>query len=355
MLRQATDIRDGTPPQREPRHGEGDQDLHRQGDRRDRRLHVAAEDAGAQDERGRSTPARLAEATAPDRWPLHPSAWRCSREATAIARWSACSPCSPWRRWSWPSARPRSGGCRSPRPTTRPTASPTASASSSASTASPTAAPRAPKTSRVAQETHPGGPRLAHRRAARRRRTSHEQATPAGLDCVHEMNTINHYVGMQPIGRGRAGGAAARPLHHRDVRGDAARLRASAPRSAPAGAAGRGLRRASSAWMLVDLYALGQLAAFVTELQGRGRRSTSARPERIAGWGAPSSTVTVGMVAGLLVALMGFVVFGSLALAALPAGAGAGAGAAAALLRRRLRRRGSGSSATTCTRGAPSP
>jgi hypothetical protein len=30
-----------------------------------------------------------------------------------------------------------------------------------------------------------------------------------GLDCVHEMNTINHYVGMFPIAYRRAGGKAA--------------------------------------------------------------------------------------------------------------------------------------------------
>ena len=62
------------------------------------------------------------------------------------------------------------------------------------------------------------------------------------LDCVHEMDTINHYVGMYPIAAGGVLEKTFSPFLHRHARGHAARLRRQPTRPA-AGRAGPGLRR----------------------------------------------------------------------------------------------------------------
>jgi hypothetical protein len=62
-----------------------------------------------------------------------------------------------------------------------------------------------------------------------------------GLDCVHEMNTINHYVGMFPHRHRRAGGETAGQVLLCLVRGHAGELRDHRQDAAPDGA-GRRLR-----------------------------------------------------------------------------------------------------------------
>lgn len=121
-----------------------------------------------------------------------------------------------------------------------------------------------------------------------------------GLDCVHEMNTINHYVGMFPIA---TGAPVEKPLAKFFFAFFAVML------------AGFAIRRhrlrlavlavgcaAVAAWMLVDQYALGGLARQVEEYM----RETGAffkEPERIRAWGDNVALAT-HIVIGFLIAAM---------------------------------------------------
>lgn len=176
-----------------------------------------------------------------------------------------------------------------------------------------------PKTSRVAQET------TQEDLGWRSDEGAMQQDKPgadSGLDCVHEMNTINHYVGMRPIGVG----APVERLLSRYILGTfAVMLLAFALGSSRWRLAVLGVGFAAvSAWMLVDLYALGRLASFVTEYkEDAGRYFREA--ERIELWGENVGKVSTGVALGL-VALMGFIAFASwrwryfqLALALVPA------------------------------------
>lgn len=176
-----------------------------------------------------------------------------------------------------------------------------------------------PTTSRVAQETTQED---LGWRSDEGEMQKGKPGADSGLDCVHEMNTINHYVGMRPIG---VGAPVERLLSRYILAMFAVMLLAFALGSSKLrlGVLGVGFT-AVSAWMLVDLLPLGRLAAFVTEYkEDAGKYFREA--ERIDLWGENVSNATLGIALGL-VAVMGFIAFASwkwrsfqLALALVPA------------------------------------
>jgi hypothetical protein len=122
-----------------------------------------------------------------------------------------------------------------------------------------------------------------------------------GLDCVHEMNTINHYVGMFPIA---TGAPVERPLAKFFFAFFATMMIAFAvPQKKPRLIVlGVGFA-ATAAWMIVDQYVLGHLAAHVEEYM----RETGAffrEPERVKAWGENVTRITHIVIAGLIVAMV---------------------------------------------------
>ncbi|MEW5741662.1 MAG: hypothetical protein AB1938_22275 [Myxococcota bacterium] len=130
---------------------------------------------------------------------------------------------------------------------------------------------------------------------------------PQALDCVHEMNTINHYVGMHPI----EVGAPVERLLARYILGlfGVALLGfALASQKARVVALAVGFT-AVSAWMFVDLFARGRLAEAVGVYTSEAGKYFN-EAEKIAGWGVTLTHVTTGVALGL-VAVMAFLVFAS--------------------------------------------
>ncbi|MBS3936658.1 MAG: hypothetical protein KGZ43_10850 [Sulfuritalea sp.] len=127
-----------------------------------------------------------------------------------------------------------------------------------------------------------------------------------GLDCVHEMNTINHYVGMFPIA---TGAPVEKPLAKFFFGFFAVMLVGFAIRAKKLRLAVLSAGFAAvAAWMLVDQYALGNLAGHVEEYM-RETGTFFKEPERIRAWGDNVALVT-HMVIGLLIAAMIVVVVG---------------------------------------------
>lgn len=122
-----------------------------------------------------------------------------------------------------------------------------------------------------------------------------------GLDCVHEMNTINHYVGMFPIATGAPVekplakfffGFFAVMLIGFIVTQKKLRLTILAVGFA-----------AVAAWAIIDQYLLGHLAAHVEEYM----KETGAffrEPEKIKVWGDNVTKITGMVIAGLIVAML---------------------------------------------------
>jgi hypothetical protein len=124
----------------------------------------------------------------------------------------------------------------------------------------------------------------------------------AGLDCLHEMNTINHYVGMFPISTGAPVErhlakfffaffavmlvAFALPVERRRLR---------------LGILGLGFT-AVAAWLLVDQYVLGHLAANVQNYV-KDAVYYFNEPAKIQHWGETVRTVTNVAIIGLLAAM----------------------------------------------------
>lgn len=164
----------------------------------------------------------------------------------------------------------------------------------------------APKTSRVAQETTQED--LGWREADGTPVAEAKTAESGGaLDCVHEMNTINHYVGMRPIGVG----APVERLLGRYILGMfAVMLIAFALRKASwrppllvAGFVG------VSTWMWVELLVAARLEAFITTYKEEAARYFN-EAERIAAWGENLRMATIGVAVGLM-AIMVLVVVGT--------------------------------------------
>lgn len=127
-----------------------------------------------------------------------------------------------------------------------------------------------------------------------------------GLDCVHEMNTINHYVGMFPIA---TGAPVEKPLAKFFfgffgvmLAGFMVTKRKTRLLVLSAGFA------AVAAWMLVDQYVLGHLAAHVEDYV-RESGTFFRDPERIKHWGDNvlhiSHIVIVGIIVAMAVVLAG--------------------------------------------------
>lgn len=122
-----------------------------------------------------------------------------------------------------------------------------------------------------------------------------------GLDCVHEMNTINHYVGMFPIS---TGAPVEKPLAKFFFGFFAVMLAGfMAPRRKTrlfvlsAGFA------AVAAWMLVDQYVLGALNAHI-ERYVNDAATFFNEPDKIKVWGDNVRNVTHLVIAGLIVAML---------------------------------------------------
>jgi hypothetical protein len=124
-----------------------------------------------------------------------------------------------------------------------------------------------------------------------------------GLDCLHEMNTINHYVGMFPIS---TGAPVERHLAKYFFAFFAVMLLAFAVpeqrRRWRLGVLGVGFA-AVAAWLLVDQYLLGQLAAHVRSYVSDAVYYFN-EPEKIHRWGDTVRRVTNITIAGFIVAMV---------------------------------------------------
>ncbi|MDY0011883.1 MAG: hypothetical protein RBS40_03200 [Rhodocyclaceae bacterium] len=117
------------------------------------------------------------------------------------------------------------------------------------------------------------------------------------LDCVHEMNTINHYVGMHPIG---IGAPVERQVSRFIIAMFAVCLLGFLVRSRRQRLLVLGLGFAGvSAWMVGDLFVLGGLDKF-TEQYIKDAGAFFREPERIQAWGHTLTAVTTGVAVGLV-------------------------------------------------------
>ncbi|MBP7522319.1 MAG: hypothetical protein KA896_17975 [Leptothrix sp. (in: Bacteria)] len=127
-----------------------------------------------------------------------------------------------------------------------------------------------------------------------------------GLDCVHEMNTINHYVGMFPIS---TGAPVEKPLAKFFVAFFVVMMAAFAVIERRARLAVLGLGFAAvAAWAVVDQFVLGHLASHVKAYVEEAG-TFFKEPEKIQAWGDNVALYTkVGV--GVLVAAMAVVWLG---------------------------------------------
>lgn len=153
--------------------------------------------------------------------------------------------------------------------------------------------------SRLSKETEQRdlGDDLEHRDGG----ASGAQAQQIGLDCMHEMNTINHYVGMYPI---ETGAPVERPLAKYFFGFFAVMLLAFAFRSKKIQLAilGAGFT-AVAAWMVGELYVIDTVDPFVKNYMAEAARFFN-EPERIAQWGTTLRTVTAAVTAGLILIMV---------------------------------------------------
>lgn len=126
-----------------------------------------------------------------------------------------------------------------------------------------------------------------------------------GLDCVHEMNTINHYVGMFPIA---TGAPVEKPLAKFFFGFFAVMMLAFVPTQKK-----QRLQLLSlgftlvTAWMLVDQYVLGHLESHVQAYMAEAG-TFFKEPDKIQAWGnnvrAVSNVVIVGLIAVMAVVVV---------------------------------------------------
>ncbi len=127
-----------------------------------------------------------------------------------------------------------------------------------------------------------------------------------GLDCVHEMNTINHYVGMFPIA---TGAPVEKPLAKFFFGFFAVMMVAFVlPRKKARIAALTVGFGAVAAWMLVDQFVLGHLESHVQHyMQEAG--AFFKEPEKIKVWGdnvrSISQLAILGLIGAMLVVIAG--------------------------------------------------
>lgn len=122
-----------------------------------------------------------------------------------------------------------------------------------------------------------------------------------GLDCVHEMNTINHYVGMFPIA---TGAPVEKPLAKFFfgffavmLIGFAVTQKKLRMTILAAGFA------AVAAWAIVDQYVLGHLASHVSEYVHEAGTFFN-EPDKIKHWGDNVTNISGMVIAGLIVVMV---------------------------------------------------
>ncbi|MCL1962321.1 MAG: hypothetical protein FWG56_11265 [Desulfovibrionaceae bacterium] len=126
------------------------------------------------------------------------------------------------------------------------------------------------------------------------------------LDCVHEMNTINHYVGMYPIA---TGAPVEKPLAKFFFGFFGVMLLAFAVTQRKLRLTILGIGFAAvAAWTVVDQYALGHLASNVADyIHESGTYFKEV--ERIQAWGhnvaVISNIVIVGLIAAMVIVFLG--------------------------------------------------
>jgi hypothetical protein len=122
-----------------------------------------------------------------------------------------------------------------------------------------------------------------------------------GLDCVHEMNTINHYVGMYPID---TGAPVEVPLSKFFFGFFAVLLLGfmATQRKQQLMILGAGFA-AVTAWMVTDQIVMGQLNAF-SDHYYREASTFFNQPEILARWVANLKMATKAAMAGLVVAML---------------------------------------------------
>jgi hypothetical protein len=127
-----------------------------------------------------------------------------------------------------------------------------------------------------------------------------------GLDCVHEMNTINHYVGMFPIA---TGAPVEKPLAKFFFGFFAVMLLAFACTNAKRRLAILGLGfTAVAAWAIVDQYILGHLAKHVSDYVSEAG-TFFKEPDKIKVWGDNVTMISNIVIVGLIIAMV-IVIFG---------------------------------------------
>jgi uncharacterized membrane protein len=122
-----------------------------------------------------------------------------------------------------------------------------------------------------------------------------------GLDCVHEMNTINHYVGMYPIA---TGAPVEVPLSKFIIGMFSVMMLAfmAARRKQQLMILSAGFA-AVSAWMVTDQFVLGHLNTFADHYYKEASTFFN-QPDVLANWVANLKTATVAAVAGLIVSML---------------------------------------------------
>jgi hypothetical protein len=121
------------------------------------------------------------------------------------------------------------------------------------------------------------------------------------LDCVHEMNTINHYVGMFPIA---TGAPVEKPLAKFFFGFFSVMLIAFAITHRKLRLAVLGIGFAAvAAWAVVDQYVLGNLASHVADYVSE-TGTFFREPERIQAWGSNVMTISNVVIGGLMAAMV---------------------------------------------------
>lgn len=121
-----------------------------------------------------------------------------------------------------------------------------------------------------------------------------------GLDCVHEMNTINHYVGMFPIA---TGAPVEKPLAKFFFGFFAVMLLGFACTRPKLRLTILGVGFAAVAvWAVVDQYVLGHMASHVAEYV-REAGTFFKEPDKIKVWGDNVTTISNIVIAGLIVVM----------------------------------------------------
>ncbi len=127
-----------------------------------------------------------------------------------------------------------------------------------------------------------------------------------GLDCLHEMNTINHYVGMFPI---ETGAPVERPMSKFIMAFFATMLVAFMVPSRRTRLAILGAGFAAvAAWMVTDLYVMGHLEHFVSHYQEAGGMYFKD-VDRLQRWADNLRTAihatTVGLIVAMVIVMLG--------------------------------------------------